>query len=106
MPNAPDAVSYHEALLHLMAVPLEPGLRSAAEHSLPPPPSLFARLCCLAPPALPPLLREQQLRLLALARVPLGDADPMHAKLLESLYAVYTGGWGTLAWACTGLHAG
>lgn len=33
-----------------------------------------------------------QVRLLCLARVPFSDADPMHLKLLRSLYANLTGG--------------
>lgn len=59
--GAPGLVSYHEALLHFMALPLSDRARQEAHAALPPPPGCFARLCG-APPLLSSLHSEQQVR--------------------------------------------
>jgi hypothetical protein len=56
----PTVVSFHEALLHFMAVPIDPSVRAAAEASIAPRPGLFSRLMCMGPPDLKPPMREQQ----------------------------------------------
>ncbi len=92
-------MSYHEALVALMACDLS-AQRAAAAATLPPPPGVLSRLLCMAPPELrPPPLREQLLQLLALARLPMDDGDETHVRLLGSVYAGLTGGSGGLgAW--------
>lgn len=85
-------MSYHEALVALMGCDLS-AQRAAAAAMLPPPPGVLSRLLCMAPPELrPPLLREQLLQLLALARLPMDDGDETHVRLLGSVYAGLTGG--------------
>lgn len=66
-------------------------MRSAVQSSLPPPPGVFARLLCLAPPPLKPLLSEQQVQLLCLAKTSFCNTEPMHFRLLVSLFAAFTG---------------
>uniref|UniRef100_A0A7S0WUW0 ELMO domain-containing protein n=1 Tax=Chlamydomonas leiostraca TaxID=1034604 RepID=A0A7S0WUW0_9CHLO len=88
---AVPTVTFHEALLHFMAVPIDPAVRAAAEASIAPRPGLFARLLCMGPPDLKPLLREQQIRLLSLARIPFSEEDKVHFQLLCSIYATFTG---------------
>ncbi|GFH15021.1 ELMO domain-containing protein, partial [Haematococcus lacustris] len=67
------------------------------------PTSLLTRLFCLGPKPLSQLLAEQQVRLLALARVPFSEEDPMHFRLLASIYANLTGKAGQQP-ARTGQH--
>lgn len=67
-------------------------LRPSVCSTLPPAPGLFARLLCGAPPPLVPLLAEQKLQLLCLARMPFSDEEPMHMRLLCTLFAAFTGG--------------
>jgi hypothetical protein len=52
-------VSYSEALSRLLAADLSQQ-RKEVLAQLPPPPSLFQRLLCMAPPALRPELQEEQ----------------------------------------------
>lgn len=85
-------VSYPAALLHLMAAEPDPQTRSAVTAGITTrPTSLLTRLFCLGPKPLSQLLAEQQVRLLALARVPFSEEDPMHFRLLASIYANLTG---------------
>ncbi|GFH30030.1 ELMO domain-containing protein [Haematococcus lacustris] len=97
-------VSYPAALLHLMAAEPDPQTRSAVTAGITTrPTSLLTRLFCLGPKPLSQLLAEQQVRLLALARVPFSEEDPMHFRLLASIYANLTGKAGQQP-ARTGQH--
>mmetsp|Transcript_37423 Transcript_37423/g.83278 ORF Transcript_37423/g.83278 Transcript_37423/m.83278 type:complete len:800 (-) Transcript_37423:69-2468(-) len=82
--------SYHEMLLHFMTVDVG-NLRRDVLSTLPPAPGFFSRMLCLAPPELTAVLKEQQVRLLSLARLSFNDNDPVHFRLLCSLFAAYTG---------------
>ncbi|MEW5299133.1 MAG: hypothetical protein WDW36_002177 [Sanguina aurantia] len=91
--GAAGSVSYHEALLHFMGQDMR-AHRAAVQETLPSKgraPGFLARLLCIGPRPLTPLLCDQQLQVLSLARIGFSEEEPLHSRLLCSLYAAFTG---------------
>lgn len=84
------AITYHEALVHFMGCDVS-ATKDEVLQSLPAEAGGLLVMLCMAPPSLKGALKEEQLQILGLAKVPLKDDDPMHIKLLQSIYTAFTG---------------
>ncbi|GAX76823.1 hypothetical protein CEUSTIGMA_g4269.t1 [Chlamydomonas eustigma] len=91
-PVATQLVTYMQVQHQLLSQGVDEEVRQLLVADLSPRPSFLARCLCLTPPPLCSLqLQEEQVHILALARKPYSESEPLHFSLLCSLFSAYTG---------------